>query len=51
VRRVLWSGAKLKSAGHATEQAREFFDLSRQATQRVLETARAAATKSFKPIN
>ena len=40
-----------KSAGHATEQAREFFDLSRQATQRVLETVQAAAAKSFKPIN
>jgi hypothetical protein len=40
-----------KSAGDATEQAREFFGLSSQATQRVLEMVHAAAAKSFKPIN
>jgi hypothetical protein len=47
--------AKLQSeyvqrfAAKATEQTKEFFDLSARATQHVFEKAQAAATKSFKP--
>ena len=38
-----------KLATQATEQTREFFDLSTRATQHLLEKAQAAAAKSFKP--
>ena len=38
-----------KFAAKATEQTREFFDLSARATQHLFEKAQAAATKSFKP--
>lgn len=36
------------AAGKATEQTREFFDLTTRATQQVLETVQAAAAKSLK---
>jgi len=36
------------AVGKATEQSREFFDLSTRATQQVLETLHAAAAKSLK---
>jgi phasin family protein len=38
-----------KLAAQATEQTREFLDLSTRATQHLLERAQSAATKSFKP--
>ncbi len=38
-----------KFAAKATEQTKEFFDLSARAAQHVFEKAQAAATKSFKP--
>ena len=38
-----------KFAAKATEQTKEFFDLSARATQHMFEKAQAAATKSFKP--
>jgi phasin family protein len=38
-----------KLTAQATEQTKEFFDLSARATQHVLEKAQAAASKSFKP--
>jgi phasin family protein len=37
-----------KFAAQATEQTKEFFDLSTRATQHLLEKAQSAATKSFK---
>ena len=37
-----------KLSAQATEQTKEFFDLSARATQHVLEKAQAAASKSFK---
>jgi hypothetical protein len=37
-----------KFAAQATEQTKEFFDLSTRATQHLVERAQAAATKSFK---
>jgi hypothetical protein len=36
-----------RAVGKATEQSREFFDLSTRATQQVLETVHAAAAKSL----
>lgn len=39
-----------KFAAQATEQTKEFFDLSTRATQHLMEKAQAA-TKSFKPMN
>jgi phasin family protein len=36
-----------KFAAQATEQTREFFDLSTRATQHLFEKAQSAATKSF----
>ena len=47
--------AKLQSefvqrlAAQASEQTKEFFDLSTRATQHLFEKAQAAAAKSFKP--
>lgn len=38
-----------KFAAQASEQTKEFFDLSTRATQHLLEKAQAAAAKSFKP--
>jgi phasin family protein len=38
-----------KLAAQATEQTREFFDLSARATQHIIEIAQAAAARSFKP--
>jgi len=38
-----------KFAAQATEQTKEFFDLSTRATQHLFEKAQSAATKSFKP--
>jgi phasin family protein len=37
-----------KFAAQATEQTKEFFDLSTRATQHLFEKAQSAATKSFK---
>jgi phasin family protein len=37
-----------KFAAQATEQTKEFFDLSSRATQHLFEKAQSAATKSFK---
>ena len=37
-----------KFAAQATEQTKEFIDLSTRATQHVFENAQAATTKSFK---
>ena len=36
-------------AVQASEQTKEFFDLSTRATQHIIEKAQSAATKSFKP--
>ena len=38
-----------KFAAQASEQTKEFFDLSTRATQHLFEKAQAAASKSFKP--
>jgi phasin family protein len=38
-----------KFAAQATEQTKEFFDLSTRAMQHLFEKAQCAATKSFKP--
>lgn len=38
-----------KCVAQATEQTKEFVDLSTRATQHVFEKAQAATTKSFKP--
>jgi phasin family protein len=38
-----------KFATQATEQTKEFFDLSTRATQHLVERAQAATGKSFKP--
>jgi phasin family protein len=38
-----------KLASQATEQTKEFVDLSTRATQHLIEKVQAAATKSFKP--
>ena len=37
-----------KFAAQATEQTKEFFDLSTRATRHLFEKAQSAATKSFK---
>jgi hypothetical protein len=39
-----------KLTAQATEQTKEFLDLSARATQHVLEKAQSAASKSIKPI-
>jgi phasin family protein len=38
-----------KFAAQASEQTKEFFDLSTRVTQHLFEKAQAAASKSFKP--
>lgn len=38
-----------KLTAQATEQTKEFFDLSTRATQHLLEKAQAGASKTFKP--